>query len=103
MALTFTERLAALGMRPRSGPSATQTTTPLPQTRSSCSRPSKTASAGPGTLDDAAIATLEWVDCLDNRRLHTELGNIPPAEHEATYYRQITPPASLGTREPRLH
>ena len=57
----------------------------------------------PRTLDDVEIATLEWVDWFNNRRLHTELGDIPPAEHEATYYRQITASTTLETREPSLH
>lgn len=40
---------------------------------------------------------------VQQRRLHTELGGIPPAEHEATYYRQITASTTLETREPSLH
>ncbi len=55
------------------------------------------------TLDDVEIATLEWVDWFNNRRLHTELGDIPPAEHEATYYRHITASTTLESREPSLH
>jgi len=30
-------------------------------------------------------ATLEYVDWFNHRRLHRELGMIPPAEHEARY------------------
>jgi putative transposase len=55
------------------------------------------------TLDDVEIATMEWVDWFNNRRLHTELGDVPPAEHEAHHYRQITDPTTLETREPSLH
>lgn len=55
------------------------------------------------TLDDVEIATLEWVDWLNNRRPHTELGDIPPAGHETTYYREITASTTLETREPSLH
>lgn len=50
------------------------------------------------TLDDVEIATLEWVDWFNNRRLHTELGDIPPPEHEAAHYRQI-PPATTPSAE----
>lgn len=39
-------------------------------------------------LDDLELATLEWVDWFNHRRLFHELGRIPPAEHEANYYRQ---------------
>ncbi len=31
-------------------------------------------------------ATLQWVDWFNNRRLLEPIGNIPPAEAEATYY-----------------
>jgi transposase InsO family protein len=35
------------------------------------------------------VATLEWVDWFNNRRLLEPIGNIPPAEAEARYYAQI--------------
>jgi len=34
------------------------------------------------------LATLEWVDWFNHRRLLGPIGNIPPAEAEAAYYRQ---------------
>jgi transposase InsO family protein len=36
------------------------------------------------------MATLEWVDWFNNRRLFGPIGNIPPAEAEAAYYEQLT-------------
>jgi transposase InsO family protein len=39
-------------------------------------------------IDAVEYATLEWVDWFNNRRLLEPIGNIPPAELEATYYRQ---------------
>src|SRR5205823_5279091 len=41
-------------------------------------------------LDDVEFATLEYVDWFNHRRLHGAIGMIPPAEKEATHYRQIT-------------
>lgn len=35
-----------------------------------------------------ALATLEWVDWFNHRRLFHELGRIPPAEFEDLHYRQ---------------
>lgn len=32
------------------------------------------------------LATAEWVDWYNHRRLHGEIGHVPPAEYEATYY-----------------
>jgi putative transposase len=43
------------------------------------------------TIDDIEIATLEWVDWYNQRRLHSAIGNIPPAEYEASYYAQEEP------------
>jgi putative transposase len=33
-------------------------------------------------------ATLNYVDWFNNRRIHNEIGKIPPVEFEQTYYRQ---------------
>jgi putative transposase len=40
------------------------------------------------TAEQVELATLAWVQWWNQRRLHGALGDIPPAEHEATYYRQ---------------
>jgi putative transposase len=40
------------------------------------------------TADQVELATLEWVQWWNQRRLHGALGHIPPAEHEAIYYRE---------------
>ena len=40
-------------------------------------------------LDDLELATLEWVDWFNHRRIHHELGRIPPAEFKDRYYDQI--------------
>lgn len=37
-------------------------------------------------IDDLEIATAEWVDWYNQRRLHGELGHVPPAEYEARYW-----------------
>jgi putative transposase len=42
-------------------------------------------------LDDLELATLEWVDWYNHRRLHSACDNIPPAEYEATYTPDSTP------------
>ena len=42
-------------------------------------------------LDDVEYATLEYVDWFNRRRLHGEIGMIPPAEFEALHDDQETP------------
>ena len=41
------------------------------------------------TLDLVEIATAEWVDWFNNRRLLEPIGNIPSAEAEARFYAQL--------------
>ena len=40
-------------------------------------------------MDEVEFATLEWVDWFNYRRLFESIGNIPPAEFEMAYYRQL--------------
>jgi len=54
-------------------------------------------------LDDVELATLEWVDWFNHRRLHSHCSDIPPAEFEDTYYRQQAPAETISPGEPSLH
>ena len=36
-------------------------------------------------LSDLELATLEWVDWFNNRRLFSAIGYVPPAEYEANH------------------
>jgi putative transposase len=54
-------------------------------------------------LDDVELATLEWVDWFNHRRLHTACGDIPPAEYEQQHYRQNRAVERPSTAEPSLH
>ena len=40
------------------------------------------------TRESVELATLEWVAWFNHHRLLEPIGNIPPAEAEANYYRQ---------------
>ncbi|WP_443034855.1 integrase core domain-containing protein [Streptomyces sp. BE133] len=42
-------------------------------------------------LGDVELATAEWVDWYNHRRLHGEIGHAPPAEYEAVYQQQPYP------------
>lgn len=37
-------------------------------------------------IRDVEIATAEWVDWYNHRRLHGEIGLVPPAEYESAYW-----------------
>src|SRR5215217_4394586 len=55
--------------------------------------------------DAVGMATLEWVDWYNNRRLFEALGDIPPAEAESAYYATMTPSKepSNGRTNPPLN
>ena len=41
------------------------------------------------TVEQLGLATAPWVEWWNQRRLHGSLGNLPPAEFEAAYHRQL--------------
>jgi putative transposase len=43
------------------------------------------------SVDDVEIAVAEYVDWFNHRRVHGEIGLVPPAEFEANYWASITP------------
>ncbi|MFB7560098.1 integrase core domain-containing protein, partial [Streptomyces brevispora] len=46
---------------------------------------------------DVELATAEWVDWYNHRRLHGEIGHVPPVEYEANYYTELTKPQVITT------
>ncbi|XVV10812.1 IS3 family transposase [Actinoplanes sp. CA-131856] len=48
-------------------------------------------------LDDLEMATVEYIDWYNNRRLHGELDHVPPAEHEALHAMTQPVTATLET------
>ncbi len=54
-------------------------------------------------LEDVELATLEWVDWFNHRRLHSYCRDLPPAEFEDLYHQQNNPPATAEMGEPSLH
>ena len=50
-----------------------------------CSKPKSSIGVDRGAVvETVEFATLEWVDWFNHRRLLEPIGNIPPAEAEAT-------------------
>jgi len=50
-----------------------------------------------------AGAVAEYVDWFNHRRLHGEIGLIPPAENEDNHYRHNTAPTTVGASVASLH
>ena len=48
------------------------------------------------TVEDVEFATLGWVHWWNNTRLHSGIGDVPPAEFEAAHYDQQAPAIPAG-------
>jgi putative transposase len=53
--------------------------------------------------NDLEIATAEYIDWFNHRRLHGEIGLVPPIEFEEAYYRHIPAPTTVDASVPSLH
>jgi putative transposase len=49
-------------------------------------------------VEDVEWATLTYVDWFNQRRIHNEIGKIPPAEFEQSYYRQTNTDELVGSQ-----
>jgi transposase InsO family protein len=47
-------------------------------------------------IDDVEIAIAEYIDWFNHRRLHGELGLVPPAEYELAHHDRTTAPTPVG-------
>ncbi len=48
------------------------------------------------TVEDVELATLGWVHWWNTSRLHSAIGNVPPAEFEAAHYAHQQPTGHVG-------
>ena len=42
------------------------------------------------------VAVIEWIDWYNAHRLHGEIGDIPPFQREADWYRHAAPALAAG-------
>jgi putative transposase len=54
------------------------------------------------TLNQLEYTVFEYIDWWNHRRLHGEIGLIPPVEAEAIYYRQTRPWQMVGSQQSRV-
>jgi putative transposase len=100
----YTERLAEAGAKPSIGSVGDSYDNAMAESILGLFKTEVIRRRGPWRgLDDVEIATLEWVDWFNNRRLLQAIGHRPPAEHEATYYSQNQPSETLQMAERSLH
>jgi transposase InsO family protein len=89
LSIRYTERLAEAGIESSVGSRGYSYDNALAETINGLYKTEVIRRRGPWrTIDEVEYATLEWVDWFNHRRLLEPIGNIPPAEFEAAYYRQ---------------
>ena len=94
VSIKYTERLAEAGIEPSVGSVGDSYDNALAETINGLYKAEVIHRRGPWKSFEAVeFATLEWVDWFNNRRLLEPIGNIPPAEAEATYYATLAQPA----------
>ncbi len=87
VSIRYTERLAEAGIEPSVGSVGDSYDNALAETINGLFKTELIHRRGPWRSAEAVeLATLEWVDWFNNRRLLEPIGNIPPAEAEARYY-----------------
>ena len=90
VSIRYTERLANAGIEPSVGSVGDSYDNALAETINGLFKTEVIHRRGPWRSAEAVeLATLEWVDWFNNRRLLEPTGNIPPAEAEAAYYAQL--------------
>jgi putative transposase len=87
--IAFTERLAAAGVSASVGTVGDAYDNALAESVIGLFKTELIKPRGPWhTVEQVEIATLNYVDWFNNRRLYEACGDIPPAELEDAYYRQ---------------
>jgi transposase InsO family protein len=90
-ALRFTEHLALEGIAPSIGTVGDAYDNCLMESiiglyKTECVRRGPFHDGPLRTISDVEFATMAWVDWWNNRRLHSTIGMLTPAEHEAAHY-----------------
>lgn len=90
-AVRYGERLGEMGAAPSIGSVGDSCDNALAETVNGLLKTDLVRGPGRGgspwkIVEDPELATLSWVHWHNHTRLHGYLGDIPPAEHEATYH-----------------
>jgi putative transposase len=98
LSIRYTERLAEAGIVGSVGSKGDSYDNALAESFNGLYKAELIYHEGPWkNTDDVEWATLTYIDWFNNRRLHGEIGMIPPAELEQHHYRQIEPTAMVGS------
>ncbi|MDE2157271.1 MAG: IS3 family transposase [Xanthomonadaceae bacterium] len=88
VSIRYTERLAEAGIEPSVGSVGDSYDNALAETINGLYKAEVIHRRSWRNLEAVELATLDWVDWFNHKRLLGPIGNIPPAEAEAVYYQQ---------------
>jgi putative transposase len=104
VAVRYTQRLAEAGAVASVGSTGDSYDNALAEAFNSLFKAELIRNKGPWrSIDDLEIAVAEYVDWFNHRRLHGEIGLVPPAEFEDAYYRHHTAAATAEAALPSLY
>ena len=90
VSIRYTERLAEAGIEPSVGSVGDSYDNALAETINGLYKAELIHRRAPWKTKEAVeLATLQWVAWFNHHRLLEPIGNIPPAEAEANYHRQL--------------
>ena len=87
--IRYTDRLAAAGINASVGTVGDSYDNAMAEALNGTFKAELVTLHGPWrTRRDLELAVVEWIDWYNHRRLHSEIGDTPPVEHEQIWYRQ---------------
>ena len=97
--IRYTERLAEIGAAPSVGSVGDPIDNAVAESTIGLYKTELIRRRGPWrNVDEVELATLAYIEWFNQRRLHGEIGDVPPAELEALYYRQLVTPELIETQ-----
>lgn len=95
VSIRYTERLGEAGINPSVGNTGSAYDNALAETINGLYKTELIHRRAPWkTKASVELATLEWVSWFNHQRLLESMSDVPPAESEARYYRQLAAPAA---------
>ena len=97
VAQRMAERLAEAGIEPSVGSVGDSYDNALAETVIGLYKTELIYQKGPWrSPEHLELATLTYIDWFNHKRILEPIGDIPPAEHEANYYRHKSPATTAG-------